>query len=581
MCRPGCTDRRPNPTTRPEPKRNLPTWVAPVLLTIAVLIAGARAEAQDCPSEERHQLSNRVPLIRNMVDPNPIAADFVLPMPCGGKLLLRHVCVSTTGFLDDMRFAAGCTDCGRQTSGFMEARRPVHLAGAFTRADLPTAWRQTLDDLHEQGDSACTRPGDSAETPMYYFIGKYETSTFQWDAVMEADCPGWDRLVTPDDPRPKTEISWFEAVTFTRRYTEWLLDEHPEALPRFSDGRYAHLRLPTEAEWEYAARGGHRVSVAQLNREAFFPLNGRPLSDYAVYTAVNAPKPPDKIAWIGSKCANPLGLFDTAGNAAEMILEPFRFSVDSRLHGAAGGFLIKGGSFRKRQSEILPGRREEMPYFLDNGAFRSADIGFRVVLSGIAVPRERTDQLRSEWGRRTPQEELTDTANAPAVDDAGFRGATEGLKTAASDVQASLWRALFSAEAILTYGQKVERLQDGLRKLESLSGAAIPEGELDSLQLRRRRLTEALAREQAATNRFLMDYLSAVQELQKTPPALLTDQTEGILKAEPGESSENVSLKRRLEMLQRHIRSVPERTSLSEQYRILQEWISILDSEKE
>ena len=105
--------------------------------------------------------------------------------------------------------------------------------------------------------------------------------------------------------------------------------------------------------------------------------------------------------------------------------------------------------------------------------------------------------------------------------------------------------------------------------------------ELKSLDLRRKQLTERLVREQAATDRFLTVYLSDVQALQKTPPALLTDQMGSILKAEPGESLENTSLKRRLEMLQRHIRSVPQRPSFAEQYRILQESKSILDPERE
>ena len=222
-----------------------------------------------------------------------------------------------------------------------------------------------------------------------------------------------------------------------------------------------------------------------------------------------------------------------------------------------------------------------MPYFLENRAFRNADIGFRVVLSGIVVPRERIEPLRSEWARRAPQKELTQTANAPTEDDAAFSGATRGLRTAASGVQASLWQALFSAEAILTQANKVERLQDDLDKLESLSGMAIPELELKSLHMHRKRLTEALAREQAATNRFLMAYLSALQALQTTPPALLADQMERLLGSYPGEPSENASLKRRLKMLQRHVRSVPQRTSLSEQYRILQQMISILASERE
>ena len=165
---------------------------------------------------------------------------------------------------------------------------------------------------------------------------------------MDNECPGWDVRFTSDDPRPITDISWFEAVEFTRRYTEWLLKNRPDALPSLGAGRTGYLRLPTEAEWEYAARGGHLVTESEMNQEDFFPLNNRTYSDYAVYTGADAAKPTEKLAWIGTRCANPLGLFDTAGNAAEMLLDPFRFSIDFRLHGAAGGFVVKGGSYRKR-----------------------------------------------------------------------------------------------------------------------------------------------------------------------------------------------------------------------------------------
>ena len=355
-------------------------------LTLALSVS--TASAQECPSLNTKRLS-QTPIIRDMVNPTPFAGDFELPMPCGGKLILRPVCVSAQYFLADQQLQLGCENCGRPEQSFMEGKRIAYLAGAFTLEDLPESWRVKLRDLSRKGNGRCPQPDDKQLKSAYYFIGKYEVSTFQWKAIMDGECPGWDVRFTSDDPRPKINISWFEAVEFTQRYTDWLLKNRPDSLPEFDAGRTGYIRLSTEAEWEYAARGGHLITEAEFNREDFFPLKNLTYSDYAVYTGADAAKPTEKLAWIGSRCGNPLGLFDTAGNAAEMLLDPFRFSIDSRLHGAAGGFLVKGGSYRKRISEILPGRREEMPYFLKDGAFRSTDLGFRVVLSGIVHPHNR------------------------------------------------------------------------------------------------------------------------------------------------------------------------------------------------
>ena len=521
---------------------------------------------------ERHRLSNRVPLIRNMVDPNPIEGDFALPMPCGGRLLLRHVCVPSGGLLDDFRFSVGCTDCGRKTAAFMESKRSAHLAGAFTPDDLPVPWQKILAAISEDGDGRCPDPGDRPETPLFFFIGKYEISRFQWDAVMEDKCPGWDRLVTEDDPRPVTGVSWFEAVQFTRRYTEWLLQEHPDRLPFFGDGRFAHLRLPNEAEWEYAARGGHRVSWEDLNREDFFPLSGRPLSDYAIYTAVNAAKPPEQLAWIGSRCANPLGLFDTAGNAAEMMLEPFRLTVDSRPHGAAGGFLIKGGSFRRRRSEILPGRREELPYFLESGAFHRKDVGFRVVLSAIVTPRGRLDRLKAEWARLG----LEKTAALPPDDPAKLR---EPGDFGAASVREALWRSLFSAETIFTHFQRIERLQARLAELEGLNETAVPEVELSFVRSQRKEIARELARRQAEMYRYLTAYLSDVAALKKVPVAALDRQEEEIIEERAGGMPDEAAIRHRLAVVRQHVDTVPAKPSLSAQNKIVQELVLALTPE--
>ena len=377
------------------PKRGFKNLVIFSIAILLVLTCDGIA-AMDCPSY-KYKRSSQTPIVKDMVNPSPAEADFELPMPCGGKLFLRHVCIPVKSFLDDVQLNLGCDDCRRRDEGFMEAKRIANIAGAFTREDLPESWGVKLFEIAARGDGQCPGPEDKNSNALYYFIGKYEITNWQYNTVMKDECPGWDKPFTTEDPRPITNISWYEAVEFTRRYTEWLLKNKPDSLPHFADDRYGYIRLPTEAEWEYAARGGHMVAAAEMNNEKFFPLNDRPISDYALYTQTGGAKPPERLAWIGTKCPNPLGLFDTAGNVAEMTLDPFRFSTDSGLHGATGGFVIKGGSFRKSRAEIMPGRREEMPFFLKDGAFRSNELGFRVILSGIVTPRNRSKALKKVW----------------------------------------------------------------------------------------------------------------------------------------------------------------------------------------
>lgn len=220
-----------------------------------VALTGGPAGAQDCPSYA-YKRSSQTPIVKDMVNPSPSEKDFELPMPCGGKLILRHVCFPAKSFFDDFRLNLGCEDCRRQDEGFMEAKRIAKLTGAFTKEELPEPWRAKLTEIAQSGNHYCPAPDDESSKALYYFIGKYEITNWQYQTVMNDDCPGWDKPFTTEDPRPITNISWFEAIEFTRRYTEWLLKNKPGSIPRFPDGRYAYIRLPTEAEWEYAARGG-------------------------------------------------------------------------------------------------------------------------------------------------------------------------------------------------------------------------------------------------------------------------------------------------------------------------------------
>ncbi len=91
-----------------------------------------------------YKRSSQTPIVKDMVNPHPDEYDFELPMPCGGKLFLRHVCIPARSFFDDFQFNIGCEECRRKDEGFMEAKRSAAIAGAFTLEDLPEPWRAKL-----------------------------------------------------------------------------------------------------------------------------------------------------------------------------------------------------------------------------------------------------------------------------------------------------------------------------------------------------------------------------------------------------------------------------------------------------
>ena len=320
----------------------------------------------------------------DLYNPHPDdAGDILLPMPGGLKMAFRLAAVPARGLLWDMPLRPGRDDIANPGRAYYDRRFSAALSAPFTLADLPESWR-----------AATPKDGSNC---FFYLIAKYEVSRGQWRAVMDADFSAAD--ITADDARPQTGISWYEAVDFTRRYTQWLLKNAPDALPRFARDKrnIGFLRLPTETEWEYAARGGQNIGSQQLLQEDFFPFaESCTLNDYAVFRQGGAFV--EKTARIGSRKPNPLGLYDTAGNAAEMCMDMFRFSIGGRLHGSAGGIVRKGGSYLSDAAAVMPGRREETPFFLADGPASAQDLGFRPVLTGINTPGgNRPEELAAAW----------------------------------------------------------------------------------------------------------------------------------------------------------------------------------------
>ncbi|MDR1490891.1 MAG: formylglycine-generating enzyme family protein [Desulfovibrio sp.] len=452
---------------------------------LAVFCAAA-ALLLPLPSETEAALSLRrkVPDLAEVFNPVPAEGDFILPMPCGAGMVFSAAGVRAGGFLEDFVADFGCGSCSRTGDGYYESSYRAALGAPLSASDLPE-------------DALRLPPGDAPGEYSFYLIGKYEISNFQWKAIMEGWCPSDSAPMSPEDALPKTGLTWIDAMNFASAYTEWLLLNTPDALPKFAGDskNTAYLRLPTETEWEYAARGAQAALAGVFQGKDFFPLEeGLDYKDYAVFRPDGAGGP-EEVSPIGSKRPNPLGLYDTAGNAAEMVIDNFRFSLGGRLHGSAGGTIRKGGSFLSSVAEIMPGRREEVAPFLAAGPNRVRDLGARLVVSGINTPQgERPLELAREWRSRDfaekagvdgPEHPLKEIDRLLAwAGDSGERDVLERLRNAFKDkdvafaeehvgrVDELIRGALFMLESVRNYAVRHKEMRERLEECLQISGQA-------------------------------------------------------------------------------------------------------------
>ena len=506
-------------------------------------------------------------------NPKPADNDIILPMPCGLSMVFKLVAVPAKGLLWDMPMRPGVDDSAHQDRAFYDRRYNTALSGAFTLEDLPAAWRKQAP----QGQN------------YFYLVAKYEVSNLQWHAVMDNACPD---TANPgaDAARPATDMSWYDAVDFTRRYTTWLLQNAPDSLPRFAGDQrnVGFVRLPTETEWEYAARGGQTAGSQLLLQEDFFALpTGENKADYAVYRPEQGARA-EGMANIGSRKPNPLGIYDTAGNAAEMVLDAFRFSMAGRLHGSAGGFVRKGGSFLSGDAEILPGRREEMPFFLTDGPAHARDLGFRPVISGINTPGGgRPQELTAEWNKageklaplaqdgqtaRNPLDEL-DRLLAAAPDEASRKNLQDLRNTIKEnnimlerqkqlEAQSLLRTGVYMIETIRNYSSRRNSLKTQIESMErekaSAKGAA-----LEKLKQILDTANRGLVMLDTSIEKSLTFYRSKVEESALLAPEVLAAADASLAKDFSGNDPFNENMHRNLELYRLHVDAVRKNKTVS------------------
>lgn len=148
--------------------------------------------------------------------------------------------------------------------------------GTFKMGATPEQGRDASNDEH---------PAHLVTLSSFY-IGETEVTQAQWQVVMGSNPSGFRNA---DNPVEK--VSWDECQTFIRKLNN-LTGEH--------------FRLPTEAEWEFAARGGN---ASRSNKYS----GSNTLDDVAWHNGNGS-----SLTWkVKSKAPNELGLYDMSGNVGE------------------------------------------------------------------------------------------------------------------------------------------------------------------------------------------------------------------------------------------------------------------------
>lgn len=235
------------------------------------------------------------------------------------------------------------------------------------------------------GTLAAGAQANSDESPQHgvtiakpFALGRFEITLDDWNACVSDGGCSTNPLAKGDEHRPMTKISWDDVE---QQYIPWL--------SRVTGHTY---RLPTEAEWEYAARGGPSAPAGQ---KFSFGNDGARICEYGNSADLSAREA--RGGWIESSCndgfaetapvgslkPNSLNLYDMHGNVWEWVQDCWNGNYQNapsdgsaRTNGNCSLRVVRGGSWA---AEVNALRSADRGWNRPNAG--STTIGFRIARS--------------------------------------------------------------------------------------------------------------------------------------------------------------------------------------------------------
>ena len=186
---------------------------------------------------------------------------------------------------------------------------------------------------------------DPSEKPIHHVtiksfaISKFPITVREWNACVAAKSCSY--APTGKDDAPVTNLSW----TDTQQFVEWL-----------SKATQKPFRLPTEAEWEYAARGGTRSK---------FWWGDQLQASMANCKGCNEPYETSQPLNVGSFKPNPFGLYDMGGNIHQWVADCWHENYQGAPSDGSAWVeddcqsrVIRSGSWKNDPSYVRPSNRD-------------------------------------------------------------------------------------------------------------------------------------------------------------------------------------------------------------------------------